>query len=161
MEHPASSSDVSAPAPGSSDAPNTNNEQNMRKQPPSWIQKAHPLDNILSDSGDDMMIRRKLANELRNVCYTLQIEPKNINKGYAQLEGVDFDETFAHVARIESIRLLLYVACQMRFKLHQMDVKSAFLNGILNEEVYVEQPKRFVDPYSPGHVFRLKKALTD
>ncbi|KAL2466001.1 cysteine-rich RLK (RECEPTOR-like protein kinase) 8 [Abeliophyllum distichum] len=80
-------------------------------------------------------------------------------QGYTQLEGVDFDEIFAPVARLEFIRLLVTMACQMRFKLYQMDVKSAFLNGILNEEVHVEQPKGFFDPYSLDHVFRLKKAL--
>ena len=79
--------------------------------------------------------------------------------GYTQIEGVDFDETFAHVARLESIRLLLGVACHLRFKLYQMDVKSAFLNGYLHEEVYVEQPKGFVHPSFPNHVFKLKKAL--
>ncbi|PNY11358.1 gag-pol polyprotein, partial [Trifolium pratense] len=82
-----------------------------------------------------------------------------VAQGYAQIEGVDFDETFAPVARLESIRLLLGVACILKFKLFQMDVKSAFLNGYLNEEVYVEQPKGFVDPNLPDHVYRLKKAL--
>ena len=64
-----------------------------------------------------------------------------VAQGYTEAEGVDFDETFALVARLESIRLLLAIACNMGFKLHQMGVKSTFLNGILNEEVYVEQPK--------------------
>ncbi|WJX40607.1 hypothetical protein P8452_28061 [Trifolium repens] len=82
-----------------------------------------------------------------------------VAQGYSQIEGVDFDETFAPVARHESIRLLLGVACILKFKLFQMDVKSAFLNGYLNEEVYVEQPKGFVDPNYPDHVYRLKKAL--
>ncbi len=82
-----------------------------------------------------------------------------VAQGYAQIEGVDFDETFAPVARLESIRLLLGVACILKFKLFQMDVKSAFLNGYLNEEVYVEQPKGFVDPSLPNHVYKLKKAL--
>jgi hypothetical protein len=82
-----------------------------------------------------------------------------VAQGYSQIEGVDFDETFAPVARLESIRLLLGVACILKFKLFQMDVKSAFLNGYLNEEVYVEQPKGFVDPNYPDHVYRLKKAL--
>ena len=59
----------------------------------------------------------------------------------------------------ESIRLFLGVACHFRFKLYQMDVKSAFLNGYLNEEVYVEQPKGFVDPSFPNHVLCVKKAL--
>ncbi|CAJ2662295.1 unnamed protein product [Trifolium pratense] len=82
-----------------------------------------------------------------------------VAQGYTQIEGVDFDETFALVARLESIRLLLAVACILKFKLYQMDVKSAFLNGYLNEEVYVEQPKGFVDPSFPNHVYKLKKAL--
>ncbi|KAK0586597.1 hypothetical protein LWI29_009370 [Acer saccharum] len=82
-----------------------------------------------------------------------------VAQGYTQVEGVDFDETFAPVARLESIRLLLSIACIKKFKLFQMDVKSAFLNGYLQEEVYVEQPKGFVDPHSPNHVFKLKKAL--
>ena len=82
-----------------------------------------------------------------------------VAQGYTQNEGVDFDETFAPVARLESIRLLLGVVCLLKFKLFQMDVKSAFLNGYLSEEVYVEQPKGFVDPTYPNHVFKLKKAL--
>ncbi|KAG9446390.1 hypothetical protein H6P81_012518 [Aristolochia fimbriata] len=82
-----------------------------------------------------------------------------VAQGYTQVEGVDFDETFAPVARLESIRLLLAVASCLKIKLHQMDVKSAFLNGYLAEEVYVEQPKGFVDPHHPDHVFHLTKAL--
>jgi len=82
-----------------------------------------------------------------------------VAQDYTQVEGLDFDETFAHVSRLESIRLLLGVACIMKFKLFQMDVKGAFLNGYLHEEVYVEQPKGFVDPNLPDHVYKLKKAL--
>jgi len=82
-----------------------------------------------------------------------------VAQGYTQVEGLDFDETVAHVARLESIRLLLGVACILKFKLYQMDVKSAFLNGYLHEEVYVEQPKGFINPKFPNHVYKLKKAL--
>ncbi|MCH83694.1 gag-pol polyprotein [Trifolium medium] len=82
-----------------------------------------------------------------------------VAQGYTQIEGVDFDETFAPVARIESIRLLLGVAYMLKFKLFHMDVKSVFLNGYLNEEVYVEQPKGFIDHSFPDHVYKLKKAL--
>ena len=82
-----------------------------------------------------------------------------VAQGYTQIEGIDFDETFAPVARLESIRLLLSIACIKGFKLYQMDVKSAFLNGILNEEAYVEHSKGFEDPHLPNHVFKLKKAL--
>ena len=70
-----------------------------------------------------------------------------VAQGYTQIECVDFDETFAPVARIESIGLLFAVTCLIGFKLFQMDVKSAFLNGILNEEAYVKQSKGFEDPY--------------
>ncbi|CAM8887225.1 unnamed protein product [Rhodiola kirilowii] len=82
-----------------------------------------------------------------------------VAQGYTQIEGIDFDETFAPVARLEAIRLLLALACHLKFKLFQMDVKSAFLNGLLNEEVYVSQPKGFEDPHHPDYVYRLKKAL--
>ena len=82
-----------------------------------------------------------------------------VAQGYTQIEGIDFDDTFVPVVRIESIRLLFAVACLLEFKLFQMDVKSTFLNGILNEEVYVEQPKGFEDLHYLHHVFKLKKAL--
>jgi len=82
-----------------------------------------------------------------------------IAQGYTHIEGVDFDETFAPVARLESIKILLSIACHLDFKLYQMDVKSAFLNGVLQEEVYVEQPKGFQDPHHPHHVYKLKKEL--
>ena len=61
-----------------------------------------------------------------------------VAQGYDQVEGVDFDETFAPIARLESIWILLAISCQLNFKLYQMDVKSAFLNGMLQKEVYVE-----------------------
>ncbi|KAA0056133.1 retrotransposon protein, putative, unclassified [Cucumis melo var. makuwa] len=82
-----------------------------------------------------------------------------VAQGYTQVEGVDFDETFAPVARLEAIRLLLDISCIQKFKLYQMDVKSAFLNGYLNEEVYVAQLKGFVDSEHPKHVYKLSKAL--
>ena len=82
-----------------------------------------------------------------------------VAQGYTQVEGVDFDETFAQVARLESIRILLAIASHLNFKLYQMDVKRAFLNGMLQEEVYVEQPKGFIDPHRPNDVYKLKRAL--
>ena len=80
-------------------------------------------------------------------------------QGYSQIEGVDYDETFAPVAHIESIRILLALACQLKFKLYQMDVKIAFLNGMFKENVYVAQPKGFIDPQFLDHVLYLKKAF--
>nr|GEW16605.1 retrovirus-related Pol polyprotein from transposon TNT 1-94 [Tanacetum cinerariifolium] len=80
-------------------------------------------------------------------------------QGYNQQEGIDYDETYAPVARLESIRILLAYACVLDFKLFQMDVKSTFLNGFINEDVYVAQPPGFIDFEKPDHVYKLKKAL--
>ena len=80
-------------------------------------------------------------------------------KGYNQEEKIDFDETFALVARLEAIRLLLVYSSSMDIKLYQMDVKSAFLNGIINEDVYVEQPPRLKNQEFPNHVYKLNKAF--
>ena len=82
-----------------------------------------------------------------------------VAQGYTQVEGIDFDETFAPVARLEAIRILLAYANHHDITLYQMDVKSAFLNGKLEEEVYVAQPPGFEDPKHPDKVFRLNKAL--
>jgi hypothetical protein len=82
-----------------------------------------------------------------------------VAKDYAQVAGLDFEETFAPIARLESIRILLAYAAHHSFKLFQMDVKSAFLNGPIKEEVYVEQPLGFEDDKYPNHVYKLSKAL--
>ncbi|GKC27598.1 retrovirus-related pol polyprotein from transposon TNT 1-94 [Tanacetum coccineum] len=82
-----------------------------------------------------------------------------VAQGYNQQEGIDYDETHTPVARLESIRILLAYACALDFKLFQMDVKSAFLIGFINEEVYVAQPPGFIDFEKPDHVYKLKKAL--
>nr|GEU57910.1 hypothetical protein [Tanacetum cinerariifolium] len=84
-----------------------------------------------------------------------------VDKGYRQEEGIDFEESFAPVARIEAIRIFIGNAASKNMTIYQMDVKTAFLNGKLKEEVYVSQPKGFVDPYHPTHIYRLKKALYD
>ena len=81
-----------------------------------------------------------------------------VAQGYSQVEGVDFDESFSPVT-MESILVLLALACHLKFKLYQMDVKTAFLNGFLKEDVFVSQPKGFIDPHYPDHVLYLKKAL--
>ena len=75
------------------------------------------------------------------------------------MEGVDYDETFTPIARMESIKILLALACQLKFKFYQMDIKTAFLNGILKENVYMAQPKGFIDPHFLDHVLYLKKAF--
>ncbi|KAK3118826.1 hypothetical protein QOZ80_9BG0708740 [Eleusine coracana subsp. coracana] len=133
-----------------------------------------------------MAMQEELNNFTRNEVWTLEERPKNKNvvgtkwvfrnkqnedgvvtrnkarlvaKGYSQVEGLDFDETYAPVARLESIRILLAFATHHDFKLYQMDVKSAFLNGPIKEEVYVEQPPGFEDPKYLNHVFKLHKTL--
>jgi hypothetical protein len=80
-------------------------------------------------------------------------------KGYAQIEGIDFEETFSPVARMEAIHLLLSYACSKNVKVYQMDVKSSFLNGELEEEVYIEQPEGFQLSENTDYVCKLKKAL--
>ena len=81
-----------------------------------------------------------------------------VAQGYSQMEEVGYDVTFTQVACMESIRILLALACYLRFKLYQMDMKTAFLNGLL-KEVYVAQPKGFIDPHFPNHVLYLNKEL--
>ncbi|GJT81336.1 retrovirus-related pol polyprotein from transposon TNT 1-94 [Tanacetum coccineum] len=82
-----------------------------------------------------------------------------VAKGYAQEEGIDFEESFAPVARLEAVRIFVAYAAHKSFPIYQMDVKTAFLNGPLKEEVYVAQPDGFVDPDHPDKVYRLRKAL--
>ncbi|GKA99682.1 retrovirus-related pol polyprotein from transposon TNT 1-94 [Tanacetum coccineum] len=80
-----------------------------------------------------------------------------VAKGYHQEEGLDFEESFTPVARLEAIRIFIANAASKNMTVYQMDVKTAFLNGELKEEVYVSQPEGFIDPDRPNHVYRLKK----
>nr|GFB15311.1 hypothetical protein [Tanacetum cinerariifolium] len=82
-----------------------------------------------------------------------------VARGYAQKEGVDLEESFVPVARLEAVRLFIAYGAHKSFTIYQMDVKTAFLYGPLKEEVYVNQPDGFVDPYHPDKFYRLKKAL--
>ena len=82
-----------------------------------------------------------------------------VAQGFCQKEGIDYEETFAPVARLEAIRILLAFSASKGFKLYQMDVKSAFLNGYIEEEVYVKQPPGFENPKFPNRVYKLQKAL--
>nr|GFB44050.1 retrovirus-related Pol polyprotein from transposon TNT 1-94 [Tanacetum cinerariifolium] len=86
---------------------------------------------------------------------------RHVAVGYSQQEGIDYDETFAPVDRIEAIRLFLVYVAHKDFTVFQMDVKTAFLNGILKEELYVGQPLSFVSKQYPDHVYALDKALYD
>jgi hypothetical protein len=84
---------------------------------------------------------------------------KLVAQGFCHKEGVDFEETFAPMTRIESIRMLLAYAASKGFKLYQIDAKSTFLNGYIEEEVYVRQPPGFENPKYLNHVYKLHKAL--
>ncbi|GJZ87721.1 retrovirus-related pol polyprotein from transposon TNT 1-94 [Tanacetum coccineum] len=105
--------------------------------------KDNPLDNVKLDEYGDV-----LKNKARLVA-----------KGYRQEEGINFKESFAPVTWIEAIRIFIANAASKNIIIYQMDVKTAFLNGELKEEVYVSQPEGFVDPDHPTYVYRLKKAL--
>jgi len=114
-----------------------------------------PKTNYMNIIGTKWVFRNKMdedGNIVRN-------KDRLVAKCYNQEENIDFDETYAPAARLEAARLLLAYACMCNFKLHLMVVKSAFLNGFLNEEVYVSQPPGFEDHLYPNHVFKLKKAL--
>ncbi|GJS69493.1 retrovirus-related pol polyprotein from transposon TNT 1-94 [Tanacetum coccineum] len=104
--------------------------------------KDHPIDSVIDENS---VVSRNKA--------------RLVAQGYNQQKGIYFDETYAPVARLESIRILFAYACAHDFKLFQMDVKSTFLNGFINEEVYVAQPPGFVDFEKPNHVFKLKKTV--
>ena len=83
--------------------------------------------------GTKWIFQNKTSEESNVICNKARL----LAQGYSQMEGVDYDDTFALVARMESIRILLALACHLKFKLYQMDVKTAFLNGFLKEDVHV------------------------
>nr|GEY86639.1 hypothetical protein [Tanacetum cinerariifolium] len=147
--------------------------------------KDHPLHKIIGDPKLSVRTMGQLANSCLFSCLLSSIEPANVaealkdadwnkkdesslvirNKaslvavGYSQQEGIDYDETFAPLTRIEAIHLFLAYAAHKDFTVFQMDVKIVFLNGILKEEVYVGQPPGFVSKQYPDHVYVLDKAL--
>ncbi|GJU09123.1 retrovirus-related pol polyprotein from transposon TNT 1-94 [Tanacetum coccineum] len=125
------------------------NEKIKKLERSKEIESAFPLPIIQSVIGTKLVFRNKLdENKARLVA-----------QGYNQQKGIDYDETYAPVARLESIRILLAISCANNFKLYQMDVKSVFLNGFINEEAYVAQPPGFIDFQKPNYVYKLKKAL--
>ncbi|GKE43686.1 copia protein [Tanacetum coccineum] len=103
------------------------------------------------------MTRQRLHTDSENKCDAENIVVQNktrlVSKGYRQEEGIDFEESFAPVARLEAVRMFLAYAAHKNITIFQMDVKMAFLNGPLKEEVYVSQPEGFIDPEFPDHVY--------
>nr|GEZ98183.1 hypothetical protein [Tanacetum cinerariifolium] len=130
--------------------------------------KDYLLHKIISDPKSSVRTRGQLANSCLFSCLLSSIEPANVAEalkdadwviGYSQQEGIDYDETFAPVARIEAICLFLEYVAHKDFIVFQMDVKTTFLNGILKEEVYVGQPLGFVRKQYLDHVYALDKAF--
>ncbi|GJW35028.1 retrovirus-related pol polyprotein from transposon TNT 1-94 [Tanacetum coccineum] len=144
----------------------------------------HFIDQVIGEL-DERTLRSHVQDRSNFFAFVSTIEPKNTkeaikdeswtmamqeeldqfekarlaSQGYNRQEGIDYDETYALVVRLETIRILLAYACSYMFKKFQMDVKSAFLNGVIDEEVYVAQPSGFVDFQKPNHVYKLKKAV--
>nr|GEV88717.1 hypothetical protein [Tanacetum cinerariifolium] len=148
--------------------------------------KDHPLEQVIRNPSQYVRTRRQLESDGEMYVWELVDKPlcKNVinmkwlwknkrdeentvirnkshlvAKGYAQKEGVDFEESFAPVALLEVVRLFIAYAAHKSFTVYQMDVKTTFLYGPLKEEVYLNQPDGFVDPYHPDKVYRLKQAL--
>nr|GEU80309.1 retrovirus-related Pol polyprotein from transposon TNT 1-94 [Tanacetum cinerariifolium] len=138
--------------------------------------KDHRIANVISDPSRYVSTRKQLETDAM-WCYfdafltsiykikidesgrVLKNKARLIAQGFKQKEGIDFKESFASVARIEAIRIFVANAAHKNMTIYQMDVKPAFLNGKLKEEVYVSQPEGFVDQDNPSHVYKLKKAL--
>ncbi|GJT11641.1 putative ribonuclease H-like domain-containing protein [Tanacetum coccineum] len=166
------------------DLNNFETTMNVSPIPTTRIHKDHPKDQIIRDINSATQTRRmtkiskehalepgKVIQALDDPRWIEAINKKDkrgivvrnkerlVAQGYTQEEGIDYDEVFAHVARIEVIRLFLAYASFMRFIVYQMDMKSAFLYGTIEEEVYVSQPHGFEDPQFPDNVYKVEKAL--
>jgi hypothetical protein len=108
------------------------------------IEKNHTWEMVQRPEGKNVIGSKWIFNnKLNEQGQVIKNKVRLACKGYAQIEGLDFDEIFSPVARLEAIRMFLAYACHKRFKVYQMYVKSAFLNGDLSEEVYMEQPEGF------------------
>ena len=128
-------------------------ELNQFKRNNVWTLVERSLENSII--GTKWVYRNKLDEH----GIVIKNEARLVAQGYNQKEGIDYDKPFAPFVRLEAIRLLLAFVYFMNFKLYQMDVKSIFLNGIIKEEVYIEQPPGFEDSEFLNHVFKLNKAL--
>ncbi|GJR55890.1 putative ribonuclease H-like domain-containing protein [Tanacetum coccineum] len=159
---------------------------NVSLIPTSRIHSIHPTTQILGDPRSTVQTRSKVNKSSKAHAFILVDLPfrkkaigtrwvyrnkkdergvvvrnkaRLVAQGYRQEEGIDYDEVFAPVARIEAIRIFLAFASYMGFIVYQMDVKSSFLYGTIDEEVYVSQPLGFVDPKFPNKVYKFVKAL--
>nr|GEZ12287.1 retrovirus-related Pol polyprotein from transposon TNT 1-94 [Tanacetum cinerariifolium] len=170
--------DQGEPSPRHIDSSNMHTFYQRHPSEHRWT-KDHPLEQVIGNPFQTVKTRRQLESDGEMCMIALTVsrtEPKNIKEAMADSawiesmqeelhqfdrldEGVDFEESFAPVARLEVVRLFIAYAAHKSFTVYQMDVKTAFLYGPLKEEVYVNEPDGFVDPYHPDKVYRLKKAL--
>ncbi|GJX66630.1 retrovirus-related pol polyprotein from transposon TNT 1-94 [Tanacetum coccineum] len=133
--------------------------------------KDHPLKQVIGNPSQSVRTRQQLDTDGDMCMFTLsknKLDEENtiirnkarlVAKGYSQAEGIDFKESFAPVAWLESFRIFIAYAAHKSFPVYQMDVNTSFLNGPLKEEVYVNQPDGFVDSYHCDKVYCLKKAF--
>nr|GFB43155.1 copia protein [Tanacetum cinerariifolium] len=117
------------------------------------------LDNILTLTNRPISTKWVLKNKKDERGIVIKNKARLVAQGHTQEEGIDYEEVFAPVTRIEAIRLFLAYASFMGFTIYQMDVKSAFLYGTIYEEVYVMQPPGFQDPEFPAKVYKVEKAI--
>ena len=119
----------------------------------SWELVKRPLDKLIID------LKWLWKNKKDEEMTVVRNKARLVAKGFRQEEGIDFEESFAPVARLEAVRIFLAYAAHKNITVYQMDIKTAFLNGTLKEEVYVSQPEGFVDKEHPDYVYKLKKAI--
>ncbi|GJW52813.1 retrovirus-related pol polyprotein from transposon TNT 1-94 [Tanacetum coccineum] len=112
-----------------------------------------------SDSIKPLTLKWIFKNNLDEEQTVIKNKARLVMRGYRQKEGIYFEELFAPVSKMEDVRIFFAYDVHKSFPFYQMDVKTAFLHGLLKEEVYVCQPKGFIDPDHPSHVYKLKNAL--
>nr|GEW67352.1 retrovirus-related Pol polyprotein from transposon TNT 1-94 [Tanacetum cinerariifolium] len=141
---------ISSPVPtaGLDDSPQLSKPKKISDalKDPSWV-----------EAMQEELLQFKIQNDERGI--VIRNKARLVAQGHTQEEGIDYEEVFAPVARIEAIILFLAYASFMGFTVYQMDVKSAFLYGTINEEVYMMQPPRFYNPEFPARVYKVEKAM--
>ncbi|GJS24104.1 retrovirus-related pol polyprotein from transposon TNT 1-94 [Tanacetum coccineum] len=138
------------------------------------LDKDHPLERVIGNPSQSIRIRHRLETGGEMCMFSLTVSQTgakkssrshadscsmNLTKGYSQHEEINFEESFALVARLEAVRLFVAYDAHKSFSIYQTDIKTTFLNGPLKEEVYINQPDRFVDPHQSDKGYHLKKAV--
>nr|GEW51147.1 ribonuclease H-like domain-containing protein [Tanacetum cinerariifolium] len=157
--NPFANSSTSSTASSSSQNVDLSNMHTFYQPYPHEFQwtKDHPLEQVIGEPLRPILTRNQLRSDGDMCMYALY--SRLVVRGYRQEEGIDVEESFALVARMEAIRIFLAYDVHKSFMVFQMDVKTVFLHGSLKEDVYVCQPEGFIDADHPSHVYKLKKAL--